>query len=76
VSALWSETVTTAERDQEIASLRTRLTAARQVLVAEPTDANLRVVERLRGELVVALNARNGAERRRAQGARKRERRG
>jgi hypothetical protein len=68
--------VTAVERDQEIASLRTRLTAARAVLTAEPNDANLRVVERLRGDLVVALNARNGAERRRAQGVRKRERRG
>jgi hypothetical protein len=68
--------VTTAERDQEIASLRTRLTAARAVLTAEPTDANLRVVERLRGDLVAALNARNGAEMRRAQGARRRERSG
>jgi hypothetical protein len=68
--------VTSAERDLRIESLRADLAAARAALTADPTDANLRVVERLREELVVALNARNGAEMRRAQGVRKRERRG
>jgi hypothetical protein len=67
--------VTRGERDLHVESLRASLLQARAAMTAKPCDATLRVVERLRGDLVVALNARSGEERRRADNARRRKER-
>jgi hypothetical protein len=54
--------VTREERDLRVESLRVTLRQARETLTAEPTDANLRVVERLREDLVEALKERSRLE--------------
>ena len=64
------------DRDLRIESLRATLQQARETLTAKPCDAALRLVERLRGELVAAIRGREARDRQRERAARRKERGG